>query len=76
MSTENNILLLCENIKLLRANNNLSKKEMAQKLGTSTQSITKIELGTLPRSINAITLYKIHKVFNIPIETLLETRLT
>ena len=76
MSTENNILLLCENIKLLRAKNNLSKKEMAQKLGTSTQSITKIESGTLPRSINAITLYKIHKVFNIPIETLLETRLT
>ena len=76
MSVENNILLLCDNIKSLRAKNNLSKKEMAQKLGTSIPSITKIESGILPRSINAIILYKIHKVFNIPIETLLETRLT
>ena len=76
MSVENNLLLLCENIKLLRAKNNLSKKEMAQKLGISIKSITKIESGVLPRSVNAITLYKIHKVFNIPIETLLGTRLT
>ena len=76
MSVENNLLLLCENIKLLRAKNNLSKKEMAQKSGISIKSITKIESGVLPRSVNAITLYKIHKVFNIPIETLLETRLT
>jgi transcriptional regulator with XRE-family HTH domain len=75
MSVENNILLLCEHIKLLRAKINLSKKEMAQKLGTSIKSITKIESGILPRSINAITLYKIHKIFNISIENLLETRL-
>ncbi len=75
MSVKNNIWILCENIKLLRAKNNLSKKEMAQKLGISIKSITKIESGMLPRSINAITLYKIHKVFNISIEDLLETRL-
>ena len=76
MCGKNNILILCENIKFLRLKNNLTKKEMAQKLGIGVQSITKIESGTTPRSVNAITLYIIHKTFDIPIETLLETRLS
>ena len=76
MYGKNNILILCENIKFLRIKNNLSKKEMAQKLGISDKSITKIESGDLPRSVNAITLYKIHKTFDVPLDSLLETKLT
>ena len=76
MSADSNVLIFCENIKFLRTKNNLTKKEMACKLGIGVQSITKIESGTLPRSVNAITLYRIHKAFDISIESLLETRLS
>ena len=75
MSAENNIIILCENIKALRIKNNLSKKEMAQKIGIGIKSLTAIESGILPRSVNATTLYKIHKEFGISIENLLESRI-
>lgn len=75
MQADKNLLLLCENIKFLRAKNNLTKKEMAEKLGIGVKSITQIEFGILPRSVNAITLFKIHKEFDISIENLLETRI-
>lgn len=60
----NEIKNLCENIKLLRSENRLSKKDMAKLLGISYNSLTLIEKGVLPK-IGYNMLYKIYYNFNI-----------
>ena len=42
----------CKNIKNLRISNNLSKKDMAQRLGISIRTLNIIESGELPKRLS------------------------
>jgi len=64
MQTDNQIDIFCQNIKTLRINNGLSKKEMTKILGICSTSLAKIEKGILPPRINTIIIFKICKRFN------------
>ena len=55
----------CKNMKRLREANNLSKKEMAQKLNVSVTTISKIEKGTIPPRLCCSILFGIHDEFGI-----------
>jgi len=58
------------NIRELRQNRNMSKKELGELVGVSRQSINYIELGkTSPKITVAL---RIAKVFNIPVEEIFE----
>ena len=65
MQSDIGIDIFCQNIKMLREKNGLSKKEMAEIMGISTVSLTKIESGILPPRANVGTLFNICKRFNI-----------
>ena len=55
----------CENIKNLRAEKGLSKKEMAKILGIGVGSLTQLEAGKLPPRLDCGVLERIHKHFGI-----------
>lgn len=55
----------CENIKNLRAEKRLSKKEMARLLGIGVRSLSMIEDGKLPSRLDCRVLYRIHRQFGI-----------
>ena len=57
--------ILCKNIKYLRFQHNLSKKEMAKKLGIGIASLSKIESGILPPRLTHELLLLIHEHFGI-----------
>ena len=58
-------LVFLRNIAYLRKKNGLSKKEMANLLGISVYSITKIENGIFPKNLKAEVIYNIYKKFKI-----------
>ncbi|MEE0947058.1 MAG: helix-turn-helix transcriptional regulator [Acutalibacteraceae bacterium] len=64
---ESEIKTLLINIVLLRRKYNLSKKKMAELIGTSIYSINKIEKGICPKRMKIDVLFKIQNNFNIPV---------
>lgn len=61
----NEIQIFLTNIKHLRINNNLTKKQMANKLKISIYKLNKIEKGILPPSITVDIIFSIYTEFNI-----------
>ena len=59
------IKIFCENLKYLRKEKGLSKKEMAKKLGIGVQSLSVLESGRLPPRLSLEPLFNIHKNFGI-----------
>ena len=57
--------LFCENVKALRQRENLSKKEMAKRLGIGVGSLTQLERGTLPPRLRCNVLLKIYNCFGV-----------
>ncbi len=55
----------CANIKNLRIEKNLTKKEMAKLLGIGVHSLLMIEGGNLPPRLDCMVLYHIHQHFGI-----------
>lgn len=53
----------CKNIKFLRVQNRLSKKEMAKKLKIGIKSLSAIENGNIPKRLKVDVLIRIHQVF-------------
>ncbi len=60
----------CENIKILRISNDLSKKEMAQRLGISVRTLNIIESGELPKRLSTKIIFIIVDNFNVKPEDL------
>ncbi len=48
MQTNNEVKILCENVKLIRTTLGLSKKEMANRIRISMYSLKKLESGVIP----------------------------
>lgn len=59
------LLFFCENIKLLRINNGLSEKEMAQLLGIGTKSLRSLENGVFPPRLTCDVLFRAKKHFGV-----------
>ena len=60
----------CKNIKNLRISNNLSKKDMAQRLGISIRTLNIIESGELPKRLPTKIIFIIVDNFNVRAEDL------
>lgn len=58
-----------ERIKKLRKEQNMTQKELSEKVGISTSNITKYEIGQLEPNLEIIT--KLSKVFNVPVSALI-----
>lgn len=65
MFFDEEILNFCKNVKFLRENNNLSKKEMAKILGIGIGSLTKLEKGEIPERMGANVIINICDYFHI-----------
>ena len=65
MKNNQEIDIFCQNVKMLRERNGLSKKETSEILGICTASLTKIERGILPPGISTSIIFKLCKEFDI-----------
>lgn len=63
--------VFCDNVKRIRAERRLSKKDMAAIMKISVSSLNKIENGIMP-GISCIVLCRICHYFGITLESLLE----
>ena len=75
-NNDKEIKIFCENIKYLRKEKGLSKKEMAKKLGISTASLSILESGKLPPRLTVEPLFHIHKNFGISPSEIFDENLT
>lgn len=66
------ILIFSQNMKKIRKNAQLTQREMAQKLGISIASLSKIEKGILPPRLSCTILFRIHKEFGVHPKDLFE----
>jgi len=65
MCFDEEILNFCRNVKILREDNNLSKKEMAKILGIGIGSLTKVEKGEIPKRMRANVIINIFNYFHV-----------
>ena len=65
MTTNEEFLILCKNIKSLRERNGLSKKKMAELMGISISSLTKLEQGFMPHRIKVDIIFNLSVNFDI-----------
>ena len=65
MENLSDIQILCQNIKSLRQQHNLSKKEMSQILGIGMKTLNQIENGILPPRMSCEPLFRIQSHFGI-----------
>ena len=59
------MVLFCQNIRILRERNKLNKKEMANILNIGIASLTKIEQGLMPPRIGVNIIFRISQYFKI-----------
>ena len=74
-NNNNELSILCKNIKYLREKNNLTKAEMARVLQIGVNSLSKIEQGNFPPRISCEILFRLHSAFGIAPTDLLRTTL-
>lgn len=67
-------LLLVSNIKFLRNKYNMTQEDLGKKLGLGNTAIANYEAGK--RDIDSITLFKLSRIFDITIDSLLLDDLT
>lgn len=66
--------IIAHNLVLLRKKNNLTQKELAQKLNYSDNTVSRWEKAEITPSIE--TLVQISEVYNVPLESLLKEKVT
>ena len=59
------IITFCQNIKILRERNGLSKKKMAEILGIGVKSLSNLEQGIMPPKMGTNIIFKISQHFKI-----------
>ena len=62
---EESINILAQNMRVLRENNGLSKKEMAKRLGIGVCSLSKLESGILPKRLSVEVIFVIERDFGV-----------
>ncbi len=65
MTTETEFQIFCENIRRLRKQYALSKKEMAKRLGIGMRSLEKIERGDIPVRLGCQIIFNASRCFGI-----------
>ena len=65
MKNDREISVFCANVRRLRTENGLSKREMARKLGIGVKSLSYVEQGTLPPRLNCSVLLRIEHSFGV-----------
>lgn len=70
MNNQHYIQTLCENIRKLRHQNDLSIEEMAARLNISEEMLTTLENGRLPDDLEVESLVRIEKEFGISLKEL------
>lgn len=61
----------CKNFARIRKENNLTKREMAERIGISTAAVSMIESGTIPKRLSCTILHKMVVEFKVSISELL-----
>jgi len=67
MSTDNDLLTLCRNIRYLRQKHKLTKAQMAEILGISKYSLSLLEKDICPPRLEYTMLITASRYFKIPI---------
>jgi DNA-binding XRE family transcriptional regulator len=62
--------LFCENVKRLREENGLSKKELSKIMGIGVGSLTKIESGCIPKRLSWTSAVRLAHFFEIMVQDL------
>ena len=62
---EKQVVLFCQDVKILRERSGFSEREMAKILGIDIPSLEKIEQGILPPRIGVSVIFKILRYFKI-----------
>ncbi|MGN0570719.1 MAG: helix-turn-helix domain-containing protein [Candidatus Fimenecus sp.] len=65
MKKTEELQIFCKNITDLRVKNNLTQKEMAEKLGIAPASISMLEQGIVPPKLGCAIFVSIYKHFGI-----------
>ena len=65
MTVTNKISVFCENLRRLRKEANLTKKEMARKLGISVYLLSQIEKGKVSNRITVNLILRVYSEFKI-----------
>ncbi len=65
MQNENELFVMCENIKRIRTAHGLSEKDMAEVLGISVYVLTKLEAGDISLRLKADAIIRLCRRFGI-----------
>ena len=69
MSVSTDIQSFCNNVKSIRKKYSLSEKSMAMLMGICEEDLLEIESGRLPDGVTVQTLFRLHNVFNMPMDS-------
>lgn len=75
MKSEDQFLILCENLRHLRKANGFFKTKMARVLGISVKTLNELERDTLPPRLGCEALWRTSDYFQVPLHTLFDTML-
>ena len=65
MHKNQEIIVFCKNVKMLKERNGLTNMEMAKIMGIGSASLTKIESGILPPGVSTSIIFELCKRFNV-----------
>ena len=65
MKNENQMIVFCQNVKVLREKNGLSQREMAKIMAISVNSLKKIEEEIMPPRMSVKIIFKLSRYFYI-----------
>lgn len=74
MNDKDGRIIFCENVKKLRLTHKLTKKRMAEIMGVSVKTLTKIENCEFPKRLSVIVAIKLMQYFKIYPDKLFETQ--
>lgn len=69
------LLILCDNVRILRRRAGLTQKEMAKRLGVGVGSISMLEKGVVPKRLSCEVLFRLALEFGASPNDLLKKRL-
>jgi DNA-binding XRE family transcriptional regulator len=70
MNDENELRIFCENVKRLREESGLSKKEMAKIMAIGVKRLNRIETGDFPKTLKTSAALRLAQHFNITLKDL------
>ena len=74
MKTNNELLNLCNNIKKLMADNNISDTKMMKIMHISLKTLKRIKNGEVPDKMTSLTLFYLHWYFNVNISSMFKEK--